>query len=78
VVCHGPGLGFLLNKNSTYVNKLQGMNFKEVAFVGCEFTMKQRNIKREELVPFALTVPSGVVEILKKEQQHWLYVKLGF
>lgn len=78
LVCHGPGIGFLMNKNATYVNKLHQLNFKEVSLVGCEFTMKQRNIKREELVPFAVTVPSGIVEILKKEQEHWLYVKLGF
>lgn len=78
VVCHGPGIGFLLIKNATYVNKLHQLSFKDVSLVGCEFTMKQRNIKRDELVPFAVTVPSGIVEILKKEQEHWLYIKLGF
>jgi hypothetical protein len=78
VVCHGPGIGFLLIKNSAYVNKLHHLNLKEVSLVGCEYTMKQRNIKREELVSYAVTVPSGIVEILKKEQEHWLYVKLGF
>lgn len=78
LVCHGPGIGFLLNKNAAYVNKLHHQNYKDVSLVGCEFTMKQRNIKRDELVPFAVTVPSGIVEILKKEQEHWLYIKLGF
>lgn len=78
VVCHGPGLDFLLKEKSKYINKIQKMNLKDIAFVGCEFTMSQKNIKKEDLVPFATTVPFGLVEILKKQQDNWLYVKLGF
>jgi len=78
VVCHGPGIEFLNIKKSGYVSKLQKMNLKDVVFAGCEFTMAQRKYKREDLVPFATTVPFGIVEILKKEQEGWLYVKLGF
>jgi intracellular sulfur oxidation DsrE/DsrF family protein len=78
LVCHGPGLEFLTKKNGGYANKLQKMNLKDVALMGCEFTMKTRNYKKEDLLPFATTVPFGIVEILKKQQENWLYVKLGF
>jgi uncharacterized protein len=78
LVCHGPGIDFLLKGKSKFINKINKMGFKDVAFVGCEFTMGQRNLKKEDLVPFATTVPFGLVEILKKQQDHWLYVKLGF
>ena len=78
IVCHGPGMDFLLKEKSMYVNKIYKMNMKDVAFVGCEFTMSQKNIKKEDLVPFASTVPFGLVEIIKKQQDQWLYVKLGF
>jgi uncharacterized protein len=78
LVCHGPGIDFLLKGKSKFINKINKMGFKDVAFVGCEFTMAQRNLKKEDLVPFATTVPFGLVEILKKQQDHWLYVKLGF
>jgi uncharacterized protein len=78
VVCHGPGLELLLKKKSTYVNRIHNMNLMDVSFVGCEFTMSQKNIKRDDLVPFAQTVPYGLVEIIKKQKENWNYVKLGF
>lgn len=78
LVCHGPGLEFLLKEKSQYINKLNKKNLKNVSYVGCEFTMTQKKIKREELVDFARTVPYGIAEIIKKQQQDWLYVKLGF
>ena len=78
LVCHGPGLEFLLKEKSRYVNRLEKMKLKDVSVVGCEYTMSQRNYKKEDLVPFALTVPFGIAEIVKKEAEGWLYIKLGF
>lgn len=78
LVCHGPGLDFLLKEKSQYINKLNKMNLKNVTYAGCEFTMSQKKIKKEDLVDFAKTVPFGIAEIIKKQQQNWLYVKLGF
>jgi hypothetical protein len=78
VVCHGPGLEFLLKKNQVYSNEINKLGYKDVVLAGCEYSMKVRNYTKEDLVPFASTVPSGIIEIIKKEQEHWLYVKLGF
>jgi uncharacterized protein len=78
LVCHGPGIEFLLKKKSFYVTKLGNQNFKDVTLAACEFTMSQKNIKKDDLVSLATTVPYGIVEILKKQQLDWLYVKLGF
>lgn len=78
VVCHGPGMTFLLKTNSEYVNKIEKLKLKDVTFIGCQFTMKQKNIKPEDLVPFAQTVPYAMVDIVKKQQDGWIYVKLGF
>ena len=78
VVCHGPGMNFLLKTNSEYVNKIDKLKLKNVSFIGCQFTMKQKNIKPEDLVSFAQTVPYAMVDIVKKQQDGWIYVKLGF
>lgn len=78
LVCHGPGLEFLMKKNSTYVNQVNAMKLSSVSFAGCEFTMKQKNVSREDLVPYTTTVPFGVAEIIKKQQQDWIYIKLGW
>src|SRR5690349_24698574 len=39
LVCHGPGLEFLLKDKSRYVNRRDKMKLKDVSFVCCEFTI---------------------------------------
>ena len=48
-----------------------------VAFVGCENTMTRKNMTKDQLVPFALTVDSGVAEVIRKQEQGWSYIKSG-
>jgi hypothetical protein len=78
VVCHGPGMDFLLKEKSRYINRILAMNLSNINFTGCAFTMKQRNIQPADLVPAATIVPFALVEIVKKQQANWIYVKLGF
>lgn len=78
LVCHGPGIDFLLKDKSTYINKLEKMSLTGVSYVACEYTMSQKKIKKEDLVALAFTVPYGIVEIIKKQEDGWAYVKLGF
>lgn len=78
IVCHGPGMDFLLKKKSSYIERISRQNLKDVTFTGCEFTMTQRNISREELVPYARTVPYALADIIRKQQNGWFYIKLGF
>lgn len=78
IVCHGPGMNFILKENATYINLIQKQQHNHVEFVGCDFTMQQRNIKKEALVDYAKTVSYAMVEIIKMQQAGAIYVKLGF
>ena len=78
VICHGPGMDLLLKNKSKYIDRIANMEYEQLQFIGCEFTMKQRNIKSEDLVPYATTVPYALVDIVKRQNEGWLYVKLGF
>lgn len=77
IICHGPGIDFLKNK-SVYAWRIYRQNHQHVTFTACEFTMAQRNIKRDELVSFARTVPYALAEIVRKQESGWRYIKLGF
>src|SRR5688572_18324568 len=63
VLCHGPGLSFMMKRNP-YINRILAKNASNITFVGCEFTMSQRNIKKEDLIQTAITVPYGIAEIV--------------
>lgn len=76
VVCHGGGLSMLVQSSCVVQKELQLYIDKGVNFVACEFAMKKRKITKDQLVDGAGTVISGVLEIAKKQQEGWSYIKL--
>lgn len=78
VVCNGPGVEFTLLSKSIYINRLAKLNLSNVKVVACEFTMTQRKIARADLSPYSGVVSYGIVEIVRKQNENWLYVKAGF
>lgn len=77
VVVHGKGLGMLLNEANPVKERLQSIAGKQVVFAACENTMKRKNVTREQLVPLAITVDSGVAEVVRKQEAGWSYVRSG-
>ena len=76
VVCHGGGLEMLVKSSSVVQDQIKAYSEKGVNFVACEFAMKKRHITKNELVAGAGTVISGVLEIAKKQQEGWSYIKI--
>lgn len=76
VVCHGGGLEMLVKSTSVVQQEIKSYADKGVSFVACEFAMKKRKITKDQLVAGAGTVISGVLEIAKKQQEGWSYIKL--
>lgn len=77
VVCHSNGISFLQTAVSKQGDKIRELKAKGIDFVACENTMRERKIKREELVSECRTVPSGVVEVVLKQDMGWNYIKAG-
>ena len=78
VVCHNNGIAFLQISATKQAEKIRELKAMGVDFVACENTMRERKIKREELVGECRTVPSGVVEVVLKQNKGWAYIKAGF
>ncbi len=78
VVCHGPGLNMLKIGKTTVQDKMQQMKMKGVEFVACEFSMSERNVTKDKIVPEAGFVKIGIIEIVTKQEQGWSYIKSGF
>ncbi len=78
VVCHGPGLNMLVLGKTTVQEKILQMKMKGVEFVACEFSMSERNVPKEKIIPEAGFVKAGIIEIVTKQEQGWSYIKSGF
>lgn len=78
VVCHGPGINLLMTEKTTMLKKIQEMKARNVSFLVCENTLKDKNITKEKIIPEAGFVQSGIIEIVTRQEEGWSYIKSGF
>jgi intracellular sulfur oxidation DsrE/DsrF family protein len=69
VVCHGAGIGLVEKARTDHAEAVEALIRKGVRFVACENTMRQKSIKREDLLPGVGTVPSGAAEVVRKQRK---------
>lgn len=78
IVCHGPGLEMLQKEKSIVADKIATFAARGVDFRACEFSMKERKVEKNQILPTAGFVEAGIVEIVSKQEQGWSYIKSGF
>lgn len=76
VVAYGPGVSFV-RINSSAAPEVEGLEKQNVRFLACENSMKHMGITAADLIPGVKTVPSGIGEVVKREEQGWVYIKAG-
>jgi intracellular sulfur oxidation DsrE/DsrF family protein len=69
VVCHGAGIGLVEKARTDHAEAVEALIKKGVRFVACENTMRQKSVRKEDLLPGVDTVPSGAVEVVRKQQK---------
>ncbi len=75
VVCHSSGLDLLTAKKSKVAASVADLSSKGVVFAACNNTMKRRNVKKEDLLPSSVVVPSAMIELVTKQEKGWAYLK---
>jgi len=75
VVCHGGGIGLLVKEQSQHSAEVERLIKAGVRFAACENTMRDKSISKESLLPGVVTVPSGAVEIIRKQHEGYSYFK---
>jgi uncharacterized protein len=78
VVVHGKALNFLVASKSHLVADVEAMTKQGVVFNACENTMNKYGIKKEMLISSVSSVPSGVAELVVKQEEGWSYIKTGY
>ena len=78
VVVHGKALNFLVKEKSHLVSDIEAMTKLGVVFNACENTMNKYGIRKDMLIPVVGSVPSGVAELVMKQEEGWSYLKTGY
>jgi uncharacterized protein len=74
VVFYGPGLNMLRKTNKKQREVLEAMAKRGVKLSACQNAMKFLKLKTEDLFPFAAQVPSGVTELVLRQEAGWAYI----
>jgi intracellular sulfur oxidation DsrE/DsrF family protein len=74
VVTHARGVDFLMNdakdrNGNPYAVQVEQLKAQGVRFDICEITLRNRKLKKEQFIPEATYVPSGVAEITRLQQR---------
>ena len=74
VVAHARGVDYLMkgakdHNGNPYDAAVEQLVNEGVRFDVCEITLRNRNLKRDQFIPEALFVPSGVAEIARLQQR---------
>ena len=75
VVCHGEGIGLLVQDKSQNAEAVAELVKAKVRFEACENTLRDKAIPKESLLPGVTTTPSGAVEVVRKQQEGFGYFK---
>ena len=77
VVVHGKAIDLLVKDKTYFANDIASLTKEGIVFSACENTMRKHKIVKSDLLIEAKTVPSGVVEVILKQEQGWRYLKAG-
>ena len=80
IVTYGPGLTMLVPGKSPVAERVKSIsqNFDNVSFRACANThakMSKKAGKDIQLMPQAEMVPSGVVHLIERQEEGWIYIR---
>ena len=75
VVAHGAGIVLLVQGESKHADKIQSLIDRQVNFVACRNTLRDKSIAEDRLLPGVQVTASGAVEVLRKQQEGFSYFK---
>jgi uncharacterized protein len=74
IVVYGPGIG-MLKSDSPVAKRVADALRSGVKVVACENTMKAQKLSRPDMLPGIGYVGAGVVELMKRQQQGYAYIR---
>ena len=74
IVANGMGIG-MLKFNSSEAKEVAAVLGMGVKVLACGETMKSLMLEKDDMLPNIGYVPGGLIEILDRQREGWLYIK---
>ena len=75
IVAHGAGIVLVVQGESEHADKIQALIDRQVKFMACRNSLRDKSIAENRLLPGVQITPSGAVEVLRKQQEGFGYFK---
>jgi intracellular sulfur oxidation DsrE/DsrF family protein len=76
VVAYSQGLN-LVKQTSSLAADIVALQAMNVRFVACQNSMRMQHVELKDLLTGVEPVPSGIIEVVTKQEQGWAYIKGG-
>ncbi len=76
VVFHGGSITGLVQGSSFFTGKVQEFQQRGVVFAACNNSLRRYNIDPSKVLPGVVVVPVAILELVKKQEEGWSYIKL--
>jgi uncharacterized protein len=77
VVFHSNAVYAMLKDSSYFKAQITSLYKKGIVFAVCNNSLKKRSIDPARVIPEAIIVPVAILEIVKKQEDGWSYIKAG-
>ncbi|MBK7060352.1 MAG: DsrE family protein [Rubrivivax sp.] len=74
IVAYGPGIG-MLKLDSVAATRVAEALRKGIQVVACQNTLTAQKLVHADMLANISYVPAGVVELMRKQQQGWAYIR---
>ena len=74
IVANGMGIG-MLKFNSSEAKEVAAVLGMGVQVLACGETMKALMLEKDDMLPNIGYVPGGLIEVLDRQREGWLYIK---
>ena len=75
IIAYSDGIKAVLKKESAFAKRIDALMQYEVEFYTCGNTMRTKKIKKTQLIDDVEIVSAGIVEIIERVQEGWIYIK---
>jgi intracellular sulfur oxidation DsrE/DsrF family protein len=75
IVAYSGGIRTLLKNNPKIAERVRTLMLYDVTFVACGNTMRTKKITKEQLIDDVEIVTAGIVEMIERVKEGWIYIK---
>ncbi|MEJ2468978.1 MAG: DsrE family protein [Campylobacterales bacterium] len=75
IVAYSGGIRTLLKSNPKIAERVRTLMLYDVTFVACGNTMRTKKITKEQLIDDVEIVTAGIVEMIERVKEGWIYIK---